>query len=226
MKRTAVFLLLAALWTAACDDAPQEGQPQEETAGGGGGGGAGSGGGGGQVKVGAGQSSRETIAERYEQALDLIRKRDWDGAHAQLLDALARSRGTPIEKDIRQHLAVVERGILAQPAYNVDDVFSQAEALYDKKVSIRGYFIPGGDVGRVTYYFWVQTGATRIQARYPQLGLEDKRTILQLKEGAQVLVRGTLKSPWGTNPNPYLELNYFRLERLPPEEPAYAEGED
>lgn len=225
MRRTAVFLLLAAL-CAACDDAPQESPPPAQESGGGGGAGAGSGGGGGQVKVGAGQSSRETIAERYEQALDLIRKRDWDGAHAQLLDALARSRGTPVEKDIRQHLAVVERGILAQPAYNVDDVFTQSAALYDKKVSIRGYFIPGGEVGRVTYYFWVQTGATRIQARYPQLGLEDKRTILQLKEGAQVLVRGTLKSPWGTNPHPYLELNYFRLERLPPEEPEYAEDEN
>jgi hypothetical protein len=216
MKRFPLLLLCMTL--AACDDAP----PAEPTDSGGyqgGGAGAGTsskGSGSGQVRVGAGQSSRETITDRYSKALKKINKRDWDGAREELLEALHRSSGNPIQNDIREHLAIVEQGLLAQPTHNVGDVFSRAKNLYEKKLSIRGTFFNGGKVGKVSYYFFVQTGRDRMQVRYPNLELEDKKTILLLKDGARVLVRGTVKSPWGSNPKPYLEANYFRLEKLSP----------
>ena len=111
-------------------------------------------------------------------------------------------------------MKIVEQGILSQPAHNVGDIFKDANNLYNKKVSIRGTLFTGGKVGTVTYYFFVQTGRKKIQVRYPKLDLDSKKTILLLKDGAQILVRGTLKSPWGSNPKPYLEASYFRLEKL------------
>ncbi|MFA5140465.1 MAG: hypothetical protein WC728_14640 [Elusimicrobiota bacterium] len=197
------------------DEAPSGGSDESYAGdgGGGGGGGTSSGGEGGQVRIeGDGTGSQETIADRYGKAMDLIKQRDWDGAREQLLEALYRSPGPEIQKDIREHLKIVERGILSQPAQNVNSVFRDAPNLYDKKVSIRGTFVPGGAVGKTMYYFFVSTGQ-KIQCRYGALSLDDKRTILLLDEGAQVMVRGTLKSPWGSNPNPYLEANYFRLEK-------------
>lgn len=47
--------------------------------------------------------------------------------------------------------------------------------------------------------------------------------ILRLKDNARVLVRGTLKSPWGSNPDPYLDASYFRLEKLSPEQEKKSE---
>ncbi len=178
------------------------------------------GGGGGQVSVGKNPQARGSVEERYEKALKSIKERDWDGARAQLLDALKRGKGQEIEKDIQEQLKIVDRGLLSQPTYEVTDLQLHAKEFYEKKVSIRGSFIPGGKVGRVTYYFWVKTKKRQIQARYPKLPLKNKKTILRLKQGAQVLVRGTLKPPWGTNPNPFIELSYFRLERLSPEREA------
>lgn len=219
MKRSLGGVLLVALAACGCDDAPpqESSEPQYQPSGGGS---TGNKDGGGQVAIGDAQSSRENIAESYQKALSKIQQRDWDGAREELIGALHRSQGHEIEKDIRKHLQIVEQGILAQPPQNVGDVFKQGKALFEKKVSIRGTFFTGGKVGKVTYYFFVQTGKERVQCRYHKLELEDKKTVLLLEDGAQVLVRGTLKSPWGSNPDPYLELNYFRLEKLSPEQQA------
>lgn len=221
MKRFLALTLLCA-GLAACDDAPPDSSAPDNSGGGGGGtaGSSSGGGGGGQVRVGDEQSSRETITERYQSALEKIKTRDWDGARDDLTQALERSAGNPIEGDIRKHLQLVEQGILAQPPHTVASAFAGAASLFEKKISVRGILLGGGKVGQVTYYFWVQTGREKLQCRYPKLSLEDKKTILLLKDGAQVLVRGTLKSPWGTNPDPYLDLSYFRLEKLSAEQQA------
>ena len=123
--------------------------------------------------------------------------------------------GKDIQEEIRGHLKLVERGILSQPTFFTSEVFKSKKKMMGKKVSMRGYFQPGGPVGKVSYYFWLDSGG-RIQCRYEGLPLKPKKKILLLKDGAVVLVRGTLKSPWGSNPNPYLELSYFRLEKLAP----------
>ncbi len=171
-------------------------------------------GGGGQVAL-AGGEAQGTIADRYESALKKIKKRDWDGAREELLEALARSEGKDIQEEIKGHLKLVERGILSQPTHLAGEVFGDQDKMLGKKVSMRGYFSPGGPVGKVSYYFWLDAGG-KVQCRYDALPLESKKKILMLDEGAVVLVRGTLKSPWGSNPNPYLELSYFRLEKLAP----------
>jgi hypothetical protein len=218
--RLLITLLLAslALGQTACGDDPPASSSSGDNAGdgGGGGGGTSSSSEGGQVRIeGDGSGSQETIADRYGKAMDLIRQRDWDGAREQLLEALYRSPSPDIQKNIQGHLKAVEQGLLSQPAYNVGSVFKNASNLYEKKISVRGTFIPGGAVGKTMYYFFVSTGQ-KMQCRYGALSLDEKRTILLLDEGAQVLVRGTLKSPWGSNPNPYLEASYFRLERAAP----------
>jgi hypothetical protein len=214
MKRF-LFLIPALLLFAACDEGTGGGPPQGEeedvqmT-----GSSAGGEGGGGQVAL-SGGGGEGTIADRYEKALTMIRDRDWDGAREQLLEALKRSEGKDIQTEIHGHLRLVERGILAQPTYYTGEVFGMQNKMMGKKVSMRGTFVPGGPVGKVSYYFWLDAGG-KIQCRYEALPLESKKKILLLKQGAQVLVRGTLKSPWGSNPNPYLELSYFRLEKLAP----------
>lgn len=218
--RILIALLLGSLTLGqiSCGDEAPSNSSNETSAGdgGGGGGSSSSGGEGGQVRIeGDGTGSQETIADRYGKAMDLIKQRDWDGAREQLLEALYRSPSPEIQKDIHQHLKIVEQGILSQPAQSVGSVFQNAPNLYDKRVSVRGTFVPGGAVGKTMYYFFVATGQ-KLQCRYGSLPIEDKRTILLLNEGAQVLVRGTLKSPWGSNPNPYLEANYFRLEKSSP----------
>jgi len=216
MKRwlTLAFLAAAGAALAACgDEAPAE-APQEETyAGSSGGSSGGSGGGGGDVRIEGGDGASGTIADRYEKAMVLIKKRDWDGARDELLEAMNRSQGKDIQREIHDHLTMVEQGILSQPVYNGRELFEKAAQFYEKKVSVRGTYIPGGEVGRTTYYFWTQS-AQKVQCRYGNLPLEDKKVLIILKEGAQVLVRGTLKSPWGSNPNPYLELSYFKIEKL------------
>ena len=125
---------------------------------------------------------------------------------------------------IRKHLKIVEQGILSQPTYTALQVFQRANNFFGKKVSVRGTFVSGGATGKTTYYFWTKAGKN-IQCRYAQLSLEDKRTILMIPEGSQIFVRGVLNTPWGSNPNPYLELNYFRVEKLAPEKKPKPEPE-
>lgn len=214
MRRLALLLPLLLLISACDDGAGGGGQASDEeevemT------GSSDSGGGGGGDVALAGGEDQGTIADRYEKALKMIRDRNWDGAREQLLEALKRSEGKDIQKEIKGHLQLVERGILAQPTYFTTEVFGNQRKMMGKKVSMRGYFLEGGPVGKVSYYFWLDSGG-KIQCRYEGLPLDSKKKILLLKNGAQVLVRGTLKSPWGSNPDPYLELSYFRLEKLAP----------
>jgi len=54
----------------------------------------------------------------------------------------------------------------------------------------------------------------RLQCRYAKMPLEDKKRILTLQGGEKLMVRGTLRSPWGSNPDPYLEAEYVRVEAL------------
>lgn len=221
MKRLRPFGLAASLLGLfACDEPAPEKQQGPETQGGGGYHGTG-GGGGGDVAIGAGEEGKSSIVDTYQLALGKIKERDWDGAREALLDALRRSDDKGVQAEIRKHLKLVEEGILTQPTVTGPDLLKNAPTLYEKKVSMRGQVLQPGQVGKVTYYFWLQSGK-KIQCRYDRLDLSDKKIILSLQDGSQALVRGTLKSPWGTNPNPYLELNYFRLEKLAPKP---AEGE-
>ena len=87
---------------------------------------------------------------------------------------------------------------------------------------MRGRPVQGGAVAKVTYYFWLESGA-KVQCRFPGLSLEEKKLIFGLRDGSEVLVRGTVKPPWGSNPNPYVELTYFKLEKRAPE-PVKAEA--
>ena len=96
MRNKGILLIVcAAVFAMACDDAPPAEPEEPNYASSGVSAGSGSGGGG-QVRVGAGQSSRETITDRYEMALGKIKRRDWDGAREDLLQALHRSIGHPI----------------------------------------------------------------------------------------------------------------------------------
>jgi hypothetical protein len=218
MRRWLAFLFVAAAGAAlaACGDEPPQNPgsgSQEDAYAGSSGGGTAPSGGGGDVRIEGGDGKQETIADRYEKAMTLIKKRDWDGARDELLEAMHRSQGKDIQREISDHLKLVEQGILQQPVLGGRELFEKANQLYEKKVSVRGTFLSGGEVGKTTYYFWVQS-AVKVQCRYGNLPLEDKKVIVLLKEGAQVLVRGTLKSPWGSNPNPYLELSFFKIEKL------------
>ena len=213
MKRLfAVFFLAGIL--SACDDGANQKEPASEPAESPGS--VSYGGGGGQVRVGNPQATRQSVEESYKQALDSIAEKKWDNARETLTEALRQAAGTDLEKDIRTQLKVVDRGLYSQPTHEVTDLFLKAPEYYDTNVSVRGLFVPGGKVGEATYYFWTRTAKRKIQCRYKDLSLEDKQKILLLKEGAQVLVRGALKSPWGSNPNPYLDLTYFKLEKLAP----------
>ncbi|PCI37377.1 MAG: hypothetical protein COB53_06775 [Elusimicrobia bacterium] len=209
-----IFLLPLLILFSACDENAGSGPPPEEDEEVLTGGGHTETGGGGQVALSGGEN-QGTIADRYESALKKIKTRDWDGAREELLEALQRSEGKDIQTEIRGHLKLVERGILSQPTFLTAEVFKSQDKMMGKKVSMRGYFSPGGPVGKVSYYFWLDSGG-KIQCRYDALELDAKKKILLLKDGAVVLVRGTLTSPWGSNPNPYLELSYFRLEKLAP----------
>jgi len=224
MKNRLPFLLLFCLAAAACDDTGTT-APASSDAGPSGtvsGGGSAASGGGGDVAIGQTDNDRTTIADRYRNALELIRKRDWDGARAQLVEAIQRTPDPALRKEMQQHLKIVEQGILEQPAYPVPTVFAHANQLYEKTVSMRGKFITGGASGKVNYYFWLESGR-KMQIRYSQLTLDDKKRVAQLTEGSQLLVRGILKSPWGSNPNPYLEATFLRVERWAPA-PAAAEA--
>ncbi|OIO11027.1 MAG: hypothetical protein AUJ52_02895 [Elusimicrobia bacterium CG1_02_63_36] len=216
MKRFLILLPFLLIFSSCDDGAGGGGAPKEEEEPAMTGSSDSGGGGSGEVALG-GDRQEGTIADRYETALKMIRDRDWDGAREQLLEAMKRSEGKDIQKEIRGHLKLVERGILAQPTYYTPEIFGMQEKMMGKRVSARGRFISGGPVGKVSYYFWLDAGG-KIQCRYEDLPLDSKQKILLLKDGAEVLVRGTLKSPWGSNPNPYLELNYFRLEKLAPKQ--------
>ncbi|HVE12922.1 MAG TPA: hypothetical protein VNI01_05975 [Elusimicrobiota bacterium] len=227
MRFLAAALAASVALLAACEDNPQQANPQqpqngdaEQTASSGSSGGDK---GSGDVAIGQSEADKTTIADRYKKALGMIQKHDWDGARAELLEAYQRSSDGNVRKEIREHLQMVEQGLLQQPAFNVPQIFGAADKLYDKPVSIRGLFLAGGAIGKVNYYFWLENGR-KIQVRYSQLLLDDKKTIANLHEGSQVLVRGILKSPWGSNPNPYLDATFFRLEHAAqaPAQPAEA----
>jgi hypothetical protein len=216
------FLCAAALLAAGCED---PGPEQTSSQGEGGGGASGvsySGGGGGDVSVGAG-TDRSTIADHYKIALERIRKQDWDGAREELVEALDRSQGQDIQKEIREHLKLVEQGLLTQPAYSVDEAYAGANGFVDKNISLRGRLIPGGEVGAINDYFFLK-GGKKIKCRYGTLPLAEKKRIILVKEGAQVLVRGKFTAPWGNDPDPYLQLTYFRLEQLGSEQHAEQDG--
>ncbi len=209
MRRAAAFLLLACVLSA-CEDTPQQAKKGEDDGSGGmRGAGASTGGGGGQVAIGG--QGEGTIADRYEKALKMIKEKDWDGARDQLLEAYRRSDSADIKKEISGHLKMVEQGLLSQPTLTAPQAFA-SPALIEKRISMRGLTISGGPVGKVTYYFWLNSGQ-RIQCRFSGLTLDEKKSILSLPDGSQALVRGTLKPPWGSNPTPYLDLTYFRLEK-------------
>lgn len=208
MKR--IFIALLAFTLTSCEDqAPTSKKPSEDE-GGGMHGASGATGGSGDVSIaGPGEG---TIADRYEKALKLIKEKDWDGAREQLIEAYRRSDSADVRKEVQGHLKMVEQGIMAQPALSAPEVFGMAPKLMEKKVSLRGKTLQGGAVAKVTYYFWLESGA-KIQCRFAALTLEEKKMILTLPDGSDALVRGTLKPAWGTNPNPYVELSFFRLER-------------
>ncbi|MBI5595936.1 MAG: hypothetical protein HY928_07595 [Elusimicrobia bacterium] len=215
MRRLTLAVALLSVALCGCEDEPSGKQgPTEDDGGGMHGASATTGGSSGDVAIAS--PSEGTIADRYEKALKLIKEKDWDGARDQLLEAYRRSDSADVKKEIRGHLGMVEQGIRAQPALSAAEVFAGAPALMEKKVSMRGTLLQGGQVAKVTYYFWLQAGA-KIQCRFSALTLEEKRLIQTLPDGSDVLVRGTLKPAWGSNPNPYLELSYFRLERRPPD---------
>ena len=221
MKKLA--LLAAIMSFAGCEDQPQEKSGGGEVQPTGGYQGS-TGGGGGDVAIQPADGGKTTLVDHYQTALAKIRERDWDGAREALLEALHRSEGHDIQAQIQEHLKMVEQGILTQPTYTAPELFAGADKFYESKVSMRGKLLQPGAVGKVTYYFWLESGK-KIQCRYDKLSLEDKKKILGLGDGAQVLVRGTLKSPWGTNPHPYMDLSYFRIEKLPPPPPEGKEGQ-
>lgn len=221
MRRLTLAVALFSVALCGCEDEPAGSKNTTEDDGGGMRGATGAtGGSSGDVAIAS--PSEGTIADRYEKALKLIKEKDWDGARDQLLEAYRRSDSDDVKKEIRGHLGMVEQGIRAQPTLTAAEVFVAAPKIMEKKVSMRGTLLQGGQVARVTYYFWLQSGA-KIQCRFASLTLEEKRLIQSLTDGSEVLVRGTVKPAWGSNPNPYLELSYFRLERKAP--PPKEEGD-
>lgn len=214
MKRALLALALLPFALSGCEDTPQQAKPAEDDGGGMRGAAGTQSGGSGDVAISG--AAEGTIADRYEKALKMIKDKDWDGAREQLQEAYRRSDSKDVKTEIQGHLAMVEQGILAQPTVTGPDIFAYSAKVMEKHVSMRGKLIQGGPVAKVTYYFWLESGA-KVQCRFPALSLEDKKVILGLADGAQVLVRGTVKPPWGSNPNPYLELSYFKLEKRAPE---------
>jgi len=197
-------LLLTLLFACACADEPEKTPeaPQE-------GGVSSSGGnpGGGDVPIGGDQ---QADYDPYTKALEHIRAKDWDSARAELLKSLEYRRTPEQERDARTKLKEAEQGILSQPAQPVPKLIFD-KGFYDQRVSIRGKFASGGEVGYATQYFWVDD-LKRLQCRYSKIPLAEKKAIAALKGGEKVLVRGMLKSPWGSNPDPYLEAEFLRVE--------------
>lgn len=222
MKRALLSFALMSFSLAACDDAPPQTKKTEDEGGGMRGASGTQGGGSGDVSIAG--ASEGTIADRYEKALKMIKDKDWDGARDQLQEAYRRSDSKDVKTEIQGHLQMVEQGILAQPTVTGPDIFAFAAKVMEKKVSMRGKLFQGGAVAKVTYYFWLESGS-KVQCRFPALSLEEKKLIMSLPDGSDVLVRGTVKPPWGSNPNPYVELSYFKLEKrapAPPKEEAPA----
>lgn len=219
MKRALLAVALLSFPLTACDDAPVESKPASDDGATMRGAQSGQGGGGDVAIAGP---SEGTIADRYEKALGMIKAKDWDGAREQLQEAYRRSDSKDVKQEIIGHLQMVEQGILAQPTVTGPEIFAHAAKVMEKRVSMRGKLTQGGAVAKVTYYFWLDSGS-KVQCRFPALSLEDKRLILSLPDGSDVLVRGTVKPPWGSNPNPYVELSYFKLEKRAPE-PVKAEA--
>ena len=203
--------MLAAVLSVGCEETPQEqhAEPAPPM-----GGGARGGGGGGDVAVGApeaGSSQGTGLEVRYQKALDLVKKKDWDAAYAELQDVADRGAGTPVAAQAQKQLQTVTANLLTYPPTPVQSLLAAPEIFSERSVTLRGSFQGGGAVGASTYYFWVKQGRT-VQCRYPRLSLPDKQRILKVKDGSPVLVRGTVKPPWGTNPDPYLDLTLFRAE--------------
>ena len=192
---------------AACADQPPESKEEEQ---GPWGQTSGSSQGGGDVRV-APEGPRE---DHYSKALGLIKEKRWDAARAELLSSL-RTAEPEKEGDIRRRLAEVETELLAQPPWPLPTLLAD-KTLQNKVVSVRGSYKDGGEVGRTTGYFWLETAQkVRIRCSYGRLSLEEKNTILSLKPGVPLLVRGELKSAWGSDPNPYLDADLFRREKKP-----------
>ena len=203
----AVVAASAVLALTACQEQPPESKEEEQ---GPWGQTSGSSQGGGDVRV-APEGRRE---DHYSKAIGLIKEKRWDAARAELLSSL-RTADPEKEKDIRRQLVEVEAELLAQPSLPVHSLLAD-KTLQNKVVSVRGKYTDGGKVGRTTGYFWLETAEkARIRCRYGRLSLEQKEAILRLKPGASLLVRGELKSAWGSDPNPYLDADLFRREKTP-----------
>ena len=167
---------------------------------------------------GPSQGGERSLAEgredHYSKAIGLIKEKRWDAARAELLSSL-RTAEPEKEGDIRRRLAEVETEILSQPPWPLPSLLAD-KTLQNKVVSVRGKYKDGGKVGRSTGYFWLETAQkTRLRCRYGRLSLEEKEAILSLKPGAPLLMRGELKSAWGSDPNPYLDADLFRREKNP-----------
>jgi len=197
-------LLLAFLFACACADEPEK-TPQAPPEGGvsSTGGNPGSG----EVSIGGNQ---QADYDPYTKALEHIRGKDWDSARTELLKTLEHRLNPDQEQDARAKLKEAEQGIVSQPAQPVPNLIS-GKGFYDQRVSIRGKFASGGEVGYATQYFWLDD-IKRLQCRYSKMPLAEKKAIAALKGGEKVLVRGMLKSPWGSNPDPYLEAEFLRVE--------------
>ncbi|HAH07336.1 MAG TPA: hypothetical protein DCM05_12585 [Elusimicrobia bacterium] len=205
MKRLLPLIPLFLL--CACGDEPEKEAPAPES--GGGASSTSSGGGGGEVSL-AGE--QEAPGDPYTNALEHIKKQDWDSARQELLKSLQFRQEPDKEKETLSQLRAVEQKLAAQPAVPASKLLSD-KGFYDQRVSIRGRFTSGGEVGYATQYFWIDD-VKRLQCRYAKMPLEDKKRILTLQGGEKLMVRGTLRSPWGSNPDPYLEAEYVRVEAL------------
>lgn len=195
-------VLVFACAFAACGDEPQE--PPEEAPP--------SGGahspppGGGEVAIG----EARTAGDAYGRALGHIRERNFDSARGALLEAL-QSPPAGQEGELRAKLAETERELLAQPAKAPGDLLGRGELL-ETRVSVRGAFVSGGEVGAASQYFWVEAGK-RLRIRYGKLSPRDKTVVSTLRPQAPVLVRGVLRPPWGTDGDPYLEAEFVHAEK-------------
>ncbi|MFA6028715.1 MAG: hypothetical protein WC969_02545 [Elusimicrobiota bacterium] len=197
-----LFVCAFACALAACGDEPQE--PAEEAPP--------SGGahspppGGGEVALDGARSAESP----YDRALGHIRERDFDSARGALLEAL-QSPSAGREGEVRAKLAETERELLGRPA-TAPDVLLRRNDLLDTRVSVRGAFVSGGEVGAASQYFWVEAGK-RLRCRYGKLSSRDKAVVSSLRAKDPVLVRGTLRPPWGTDGEPYLETEFVHAEK-------------
>lgn len=205
MKLFGALAAAAVLALSACQDQPPESKegeqrPWGQTSG--------PSSGGGDVRV-APEGPRE---DHYSKALGFIQEKRWDAARAELVSSL-RTAEPQKEKDIRGRLAQVEEKLLAEPPFPLSSLLAE-KTLQNKTVSVRGRYKDGEKVGRATGYFWLEASA-KVRCRYGRLSLEEKDSLLSLKNGTPLLVRGELKPAWGSDDMPYLDVDLFREEKKP-----------